>query len=133
MKIIVVAIAISVVALSAWIVYSKLERSRHESLAANALREAAHRAALAPYQRDLPIGTSRADVDKYLISKHVNFSGVPGREPSDAASYEVDLGEEPGESFVCDRWNVYIRLDFKSALPYDTLQEIRIEKIGHCL
>ncbi len=91
------------------------------------------RTALIPYQRDLPIGMSRDDVDKYLIFKHVNFTGVPGREPSDAASYEVYLGEEPGESFVCDRWNVYILFEFKMALPSDTLREIRLQEIRHCL
>ena len=133
MKKIVAALTIAVVALSAWMVYSKLERARRESHAEHARREAAHRAALAPYQRDLPVGTSREDVDKYLISKHVKFSGVPGRGPADAASYEVYLDEEPGDGFACDRWYVYILLEFKMALPFDTLREIRIQEIGHCM
>ena len=127
LKKIVVAIAIAVVVLSAWLVHS-----RRESLAAHARREAAHRTALAPYQRDLLIGTSRMDVDTYLASKNVKYSTLPGQ-GSDGPSYEVSLGEEPGDGFVCDRWSVSILFEFKMALPSDTLREIRIQEIGHCL
>ena len=131
MKRIVAFIAIAVVVLSAWLVHSRLERSR---------REVAHRAALAPYQRDLPIDISRADVDKYLASiKATHLTGWD-KEPADGPSYLVLLGEEPGDGFVCDHWNIYVSLKFKSSsgsrerpLPSDTLREIHIEQIGHCL
>jgi len=135
LKKIVAVIAIAVVAISAWLVHS-----RHKSLAAQARGDAAHRAALAPYLRDLPLGTSRADVDRYLDSKNVTRFTVWGDGVTDGASYELSRSEEPGDGFVCDRWNVSIALEFKSsggsrelALPSDILREIHTKKIGHCL
>jgi hypothetical protein len=136
----VVTSVIVIVALSAWLVNARLERAKHESETAQARREAAHRAALAPYQHNLPIGTPRADVDKYLASIRAIPATAPGELPTSGRSYQVLIGEEPGDSFACDRWNVYVVMEFKSAsdsrdipLPADTLQRIHIEQAGHCL
>jgi hypothetical protein len=137
LKKIVAAIAIVVVVLSVWLVHSRLKQAKRESWAR---RDAAHRAALAPYLRDLPLGTSRADVDRYLASKNVRHFTVWGDRDTDGASYELSRSEEPGDGFACDRWYVSIGLEFKSsggsrelALPSDILREIHTKQIGHCL
>lgn len=130
-KIIVLAIGVGTLLLG-WLAYSKIAQSR---------RETAYRVAIAPYQRDLHTGMSRADVEKYLDSRKVEHSWMSfGR----AESYAMLIGEEPG-GLVCKSWKVYISLDFDLADrpgengtrieldPADRLREIRIRKLGTCL
>lgn len=70
---------------------------------------------------------SRADVQKYLDSRKVAYNTVrTGRE---ADTLEIEIGEEPG-SIVCERWKVYVALEFSSV---DRLREVHITKFGTCL
>lgn len=140
MKKIVIGAAISAVVLSVWLTHSKLERSKRESRVVQEQREAAHQAMLAPYQNDLRIGITRAEVDRYLALKNVTHSTRRGERPSDGACYEVSAIEEPGDGLACDRWSVFVALEFTSsggsrevAQPSDVLRQISIKGIGHCL
>jgi hypothetical protein len=110
-----IAVFVAALALT-WPVYLKVVQAR---------REAAYSAAIAPFQRDLRIGMARADVEKYLDSRHVRYYlvRVAG---SDGPTYEIEVGEE---SFICE-WNVYVALEFGAA---DTLTLIHVKKEGTCL
>ncbi|HEV7550904.1 MAG TPA: hypothetical protein VGP65_04440, partial [Candidatus Angelobacter sp.] len=80
---------------SAWFAYSKTTRAR---------REAAYQRAMAPYQHDLPIGTTRTRVENYLESEKVEYHRVRfGGDEAD--SYEIQIGTEPG-GLVCEEWRV---------------------------
>ncbi len=115
-----IALAVFVVALvSAWLAYSKVTQAR---------REAAYRAATAPFQRDLRVGMDRADVRKYLDSRKVVYYSVRYG-GSDADTYEIKIGEEP-DGLVCEAWTVYVALEFNTA---DKLREVHVRKIGTCL
>ena len=121
------------VALPAWFVYSK---------AAQARRETAYRAAIAPFQRDLSSGMARGEVEKYLDSRGANYhwAGFGGG----TGSYLIRIGEEPG-SLVCEPWKVYIALNFDASDkvsrgqghveldPSDKLRDVQIKKLGTCL
>jgi len=75
--------------LSAWLIYSKLAERR---------REAVYHAAMAPFQRELRLGITRADVEQYLHSRGTNYNWVNFGQ--DAETYVMVIGEEPG-SLVC--------------------------------
>jgi hypothetical protein len=113
--------AVGVVLVSAWFVVPRVRQSR---------REAAYRFALAPFQRDLPIGTARGEVKRYLDSRHAAqfedwAAGEHGR-----PTYAVRVGEDPG-TLVCGPRAVYIALEFDSA---NVLRDVHIRKqIGGCL
>jgi len=114
-KIIVVALfALALVA--TWLVYSKVTQAR---------RETAYRAAIAQFQRDLPMGTARGDVREYLGSRKMDYY-VAG---SQADTYEIKIGEDPG-NLVCEPWNVYVALEFSAA---DKLCDIHLKRVGTCL
>jgi hypothetical protein len=133
-KVIFVAV-LGVALLSAWFVHSKVQQSR---------RETAYHTAIAPFRRDIAIGMTREEIKKYLDSRNLSYQQVYwGSKPSDAWSYAVKIGEEPS-SIVCERWNVYVALDFTSAgrvprlapeepLPSDVLAEMYVKKVGTCL
>jgi hypothetical protein len=103
----------------AWIAHSKVAEAR---------REAAYRAAIAPFERDLRLGVDRAEVQTYLASRKVDYHPVRYG-GSDADTYEIKIGEEPG-SLVCEHWTVYIALEFSAA---DKLREVHVRKVGTCL
>ena len=119
----VVAFAAAVALLvSAWLIYSKAAQIR---------REAHYRAAIAPFQRDLHAGMTRAEVEKYLDSRSVKYYVVSfdqGTE-SNETTYETKIGEEPG-NLACEPWQVYMALEFNSS---NALSEVHIRKIGTCL
>jgi len=110
---------LAVALLSAWFAYSKVTQAR---------REATYHAAIAPLKSGLPVGMDRAEVKKYLDSHRVDYHAARygGR---DEDTYEIKIGEEPG-NLVCERWTVYIALEFNAA---DKLREVHIRKIGTCL
>ena len=127
-SLVIVAIAL----FAAWRIHSKLEQSN---------REKAYRETMAPFQRDLHAGVTRAEVESYLDSKKVRYSGVFVGGDS-AWSYETKIGEEPSESLFCESWIVYVAFEFSSSgngvpeakpLSGDTLKDIRIRKVGTCL
>ncbi len=100
--------------ISIWFIYSKVTQARRDDV---------YRTAIAPYQRDLHVGMSRADVDKYLDATQIPH--YPVRRGSDGVVYEIKIGEDPGK-LICE-WNVYISFEFDHA---DTLTDIRIKKQG---
>jgi len=115
-----IIVASGVVLVSAWLIVPRIRQSR---------RESAYLVALAPFQRDLPIGMTRDEVKKYLESSHVAH-----REDWDSEyggpTYAVKVGEEPG-TLVCSSRGVYIALEFDSA---NVLREVHIRKqIPGCL
>jgi hypothetical protein len=94
-------------------------------------REGTFQAELAQYQRILPIAMPRSEVRKYLESRNVSFAENRGE-------ITVNLGDEP-DVFPCDRWGVYISLEFvqpqpgSDPSPADLLAAISLKRIGHCL
>jgi hypothetical protein len=112
----------AIVLASAWFIVPRVRQAR---------REAAYQMALAPFQRDLPIGMERDNVKKYLDSHHVEY-----REIDDAfggyggPTYEIKVGEEPA-NLVCGPGDVYVALDFGAP---GSLKEVHIRKqLGRCL
>jgi hypothetical protein len=103
---------------SGWFAYSKVAEVR---------RESTYREALIPFQHDLRVGMSRADVERYLKNRNIDYHAVSYG--TDADTYEIKIGEDPGGPF-CKSWNVYVALEFNAAY---NLQEIHIRKIGTCL
>jgi hypothetical protein len=112
-------VALGVIVGSVWLIHSKVTHAR---------RESAYRSAIAAFQHDLPIGTTRAEVNKYLGARKVDYHLVRYG-GSDGDTYEIKIGEEPG-NLVCEPWNVYVALEFSSA---DILRDVHIRKIGTCL
>jgi hypothetical protein len=132
MKKIGLSVIIAIAFFSAWHIHSKSVQNR---------RESAYRETLAPFQRDLRAGMTRAEVQSYLDSRKVTYRPV-FYGAGNAWSYETKIGEEPGNSLACESWSVYVAFDFSSSgqdipelspLPKDTLNEIRIRKFGTCL
>src|SRR5882724_5208901 len=103
----VLAIAVA----SIWLVYSRVIQGR---------REAVYRAAIVPFQRNLHVGMSKADVEKYLHSRSVEYH-VSGR------THLIQIGEEPPGNLWCEPWRVYVALEFD---PADRLSEVQIRKWG---
>jgi|GEM_PF-735074 hypothetical protein len=103
---------------STWVAYSRV--TQHH-------RDAVYGAAIAPFQRDLPIGTPRAKVDEYLNFRQIEYHPVRIG-GSDRVRYEIKIGEDPS-TLVCE-WNVYIAIEFSSA---DAVKDVRIAKVGTCL
>jgi hypothetical protein len=101
----------------AWFAYSKVTEAR---------RESAYREALAAYQRDLRLGTYRAEGQKYLDSRQIDYRAVSY---GGSDTYEIKIGEEPG-SLVCEAWTVYVALEFD---PAEKLREVHVRKSGTCL
>jgi hypothetical protein len=71
---------------------------------------------------------ARADVETYLHAKNIAYNAVQ-LGGGEGWTYAIKVGEEPG-SLICNRWNVYVALEFSSA---DALNEVHIRKIGKCL
>jgi len=115
----VVAVFLAVLG-STWLAYTKVTQSR---------RDASYRAAIAPFQRDLNLGMDRADVRKYLDSHAVAYHAVRYG-GNDADTYEIKIAEEPSHSLACEKWIVYIALEFTAT---DKLRDLHIRKIGTCL
>ena len=118
---------------SGWLVYVRHEARRAEARAAQVKRDAAYQVVLAQFQRDLQLGIPRSGVKKYLDSRRVPFATYGNGDITNK------IGEEPGDGFVCNRWNVYVDFHFSrvqgesEASEFDNLSSIAIQKIGHCL
>ena len=112
-----VALAVFAVALVAgWLSYSKHVQAR---------RDAAYRVALAPFQRDLHVGTSRTDVEKYFRLHSVQYNAI-----DDGQTYLVEIAQEPPGNLWCEPWRVNVAFEFGST---DTLNAVHIRKFGTCL
>jgi|SRR5215472_3284495 len=88
-----------------WIVHSRVRRSRQQM---------ADAAVMAPLQHDLPVGTPRDVVKRYLDSRGINFGEVDQQSRlHPVGSYAVSLGPRSVDIF-CD-WNAFIVFDFQSS------------------
>lgn len=113
------------------------------SVRVRARRNAGYEVLLRQYQSDLHVGMTRTEVARYLDSHQVPYGPVFEGESGDAWSYDVRIGEEPGDGIACDKWYVYIKFNFTATKPIagpevapvdsDTLREIKISKVGVCL
>lgn len=92
-----------------------------------ARRNSSYRAAVARFQSDLPLGTSKAEVRKYLDSHNIQYYAAT-RGGSRVEAFEIKIGEDPG-GLVCEPWNVSVALEFSSE---DVLRQIRIKREGTC-
>jgi hypothetical protein len=116
-----IIVAVCVILVSAWFLLPRVRQAR---------RESAYRVALAPFQRDLPIGMTRDEVKKYLDSRHVEHLEDWGSREYGGPTYAVKVGEDPG-TLVCGPRGVYIALEFD---PANVLGDVHIRKqIGACL
>jgi hypothetical protein len=119
--------------LAGWLVYARYEARQAEHRATQAERDAAYQVLLAQFQRDLQLGIPRSGVKKYLDSRRVLY------ETDGNGDVRQKIGEEPGDGFVCNRWNVYINFHFSRVQgelepsEFDNLSSIAMQKIGHCL
>jgi hypothetical protein len=133
MKKAVAVTAFAGILLAGRLVYARYEARQAEHRAAQAERDAAYQVLLAQFQRDLQLGIPRSGVKKYLDSRRVLYV-TDGN-----GDIRQKIGEEPGDGFVCNRWNVYVNFHFSSVQSelepseFDNLSSIAIQKIGHCL
>jgi hypothetical protein len=127
-----IILGVLLVVFLSWYVHSRIVQSQ---------RDATYRQALTRFQRDLRLGTPRAQVETYLKSQQVVYS-LTYEGGSGAWSFITRIGEEPSASIVCASWSVFITFDFLSSenkplgadpSPTDTLKRMRIEKVGDCL
>ncbi len=85
MKKLTAIVAVIIVLGSAWLIYSKVTQAR---------REAGYKTAMAPFQRDLPVGMSREQVKNYFDSRNIRYNRVRvGGEEADR--FEIQIGTEP--------------------------------------
>jgi len=87
-----------------------------------------YRAAVAQFQRDLPLGMPKEDVRNHLDSHNIQYYAAR-RGESRVVAFEIKIGEDPG-GFACEPWIVSVALEFNSA---DVLKQIHITKSGTCL
>ena len=117
-KLVAFAIVLTVL-ISGWLIYSKAKKDE---------REAEYQAAMAPFKRDLPVGTSRVDAEQYLNSRHIKYDRVRvGGEEADR--FQIQIATEPG-GIVCGERRVYVAMDFTAQ---DKLKEIRVTKWSTCV
>lgn len=118
-KIITLTVVGAAVLISVWLIGSKVGQSR---------RDSAYRKTVAQFQRDLPLGTPKAEARKYLDSRNIQYFAAT-RGESRVVAFEIKIGEDPG-GLVCEPWNVSVALEFSSA---DVLKQIHITRSGTCL
>ena len=107
------------VLVSVWLTASKAAQSR---------RDSAYHKALFQFQHDLPLGTPKDEVKKYLDSRNVQYF-ADKRGGSRIEAFEIKIGEDPGGP-VCEPWDVYAALEFS---PDEVLRQVRIRRTGTCL
>ncbi|HEY3971562.1 MAG TPA: hypothetical protein VGM18_01080 [Candidatus Sulfotelmatobacter sp.] len=129
---VVIFVVVLLALVSGRILVLRYEARRAAAARIEAERDARYQAKLAEFQRDLPRGSRRAEVGKYL--------GTRGTPYSDQMwNPRVKIDEYPGDGLACDRWSVYVEFRFNHTnrqvdpSPYDTLSDVSIQSIGHCL
>lgn len=126
-KVIALAVTILVILSSLWLV-----RSRREARRGREQRDAEYRDRLERFQHDLSLGTPRSGVRRYLDAQKMPYGEANW-------NFDVKIGDEPGDGWACDRWSVYVEIRFShikgqaEPSPFDNLDDIAIQKIGHCL
>jgi hypothetical protein len=116
----IIIVVVGVVLVSAAVIVPKVRQSQ---------REAAYGRALAPFQRDLPIGMPRGEVHTFLDSRHEAREDWPSGEYGGSA-YAIKVGEDSG-TLICAPRRVYVALEFDSA---NVLRDVQIRRqLGGCL
>jgi hypothetical protein len=118
-QIIVLTVVGAAVLVSVWLIASRVAQSR---------RDSTYRTAIARLQHDLPIGTPKIEVRKYLDSRNIQYLAAT-RGGSRVEAFEIKIGEDPG-GLVCEHWDVSVALEFSSS---DALKKIHISRSGTCL
>ncbi len=122
-----IATGILVVLLSVWFTHSRIEADR-----AKARREVTYQRQLQHFQQGLRLGMPRSEVASYLHAQKIPYSEI-------SQNFDVKIGEEPSDSIFCEKWYVYIEMEFISlkgqidSSPFDNLDSISVRKIGTCL
>lgn len=128
---VVVAVALIILFLYSARVYLKYRALRRANARIAAQLDVTYQAELVRFQRAVALGTARSEVEKYLTSQQIPFSNDQ--------VIVVNLGDEPGDGFVCDRWRVSVYFEFDHAqtqtgqAPTSKLTAISLNRIGHCL
>jgi hypothetical protein len=122
--------ALTVVALiAAGVLYQRTEKKRTVALAHLQAQFEAWDSEVAQMQHDLPVGTSRVEVKKYLEAHKIQYSDGP--------HLLINLGDVPGDGLVCGRWSGAISLEFRPIIARESneakLQNISLKKYGRCL
>jgi len=84
------------------------------------------------FKRDLRLGMSRSEVGTYLAARQIAYNEIDW-------NYDVGVGQDPGGSIFCEKWNVYIEMHFilpraqPGSSSADRLDDIHIRRIGTCL
>jgi hypothetical protein len=112
---IVPVVIVAAVTVAGYLVYDHIEHDRIDAAWAQELHQ---------FERDLPVGTLRPDVEKYLDARRM-FPRL-----RNDRNYEVKIGEQAGDGLVCASWNVYLLIQFDST---DKVSDIRLRKVGRCL
>jgi|GEM_PF-3148761 len=86
---------------------------------------------LTQFQKEVPLETARAEVEKYLDVQKVRYS--------EGRNFTVSLGQTPSDGIVCDYWKVYASFESGhveakgNPSPSDDLTAISLHRAGHCL
>jgi hypothetical protein len=98
---------------------------------------------LAAYSKGLRLGASRAEVEKYLNARKVEFTWIYAVEqPSNSYDYIVLLRREPSQYWYCGYLDTNIAFEFDAShpdkapsyMPGDRLKKIRLwQKLEDCL
>jgi hypothetical protein len=99
----------------------------------------AHEAVVDSFQKALPIGTSRADVEQYLESHAMKYSSTWEYGRNSWADV-VEAGKGPDVNAKCGTQNLLVSLEFDSSSlnasekpqPGDRLKRIIIANAGSC-
>jgi hypothetical protein len=128
----VLGVLVSGLLLFAGYTYQKIKRREAAAARVRAELDVGYQAQVRQYQRALRIGVPRSEVTKYLQSGKILYRQTQ-------REIIVDLGREPGDGLVCDYWTTYASMEFAhpedqtEASPADTLANVSLKKVGHCL
>jgi hypothetical protein len=95
------------------------------SRATQAHRDRTYREKLVPFQRDLHVGTTRLEVERYFHQHDLIYNAIDSGD-----TYLIQIAEEPAWEPWCEPWMVNIAFEFDSS---DRLTDIHIRKFGTCL
>ena len=111
--------------------YHSLKLQSAEAARTREALETEYQSQLARYQQDLPPGTPRAEVRKYLDLRKIQYNESGG-------AISIFLGDEPDVG-TCNYWRVSVALDFPNVTarvepsPQDVLGSVSLKRLGHCL
>ena len=130
MRVVNVLLAVIAIGAAIWFAHTRDVKAR---------QQATQEAAVTPFQRDLPIGTSRADVEKYLQSRGLKYSAT-WESGKRSWSDVVELDKQADATSPCASKPTLVSLEFSSSgqsandlpQPTDKLQHIYADNPGRC-